>query len=440
MGKKLLTIILLLTGLTSVTTAQTFNDQDNYDLKYRKYRVTLIPGISSNGVEAPKYTAKYSLNLIAGYHGGLDGFEIGPINITKHYSRGTQIGAINYSGGEMQGLHLGGIGNIANGDMQGLQLAGIMNVANGTMQGLQLSGILNMSNDEMQGLQLAGIANVSNDNMQGLQFAGIANIANGPSQGLVGAGIANIADGEAQGLYYAGILNYSDDFQGIALSGIANYSEYTQGIQLAGIANIAEDFQGIQISGVVNYVEDGQGIQVGLLNLGDNFQGVPVGLISWYENGRHQLDVWANDGGMLYAGLKTGTHEVYNMISVGYNPTITDRDVWALAWSIGLHRPLDEVWENPRYAGYYLNQDFTVQHIQEGEYDDSSLNHIYSLRYLFGKDLRNGLSFYAGPTLNMMVSRDPRNDDYTWYTIHDITRKGRDFKFWVGLSAGFQLN
>ena len=24
--------------------------------------------------------------------------------------------------------------------------------------------------------------------------------------------------------------------------------------------------------------------------------------------------------------------------------------------------------------------------------------------------------------------------------IHDITRKGRDYKFWVGLSAGFQLN
>lgn len=308
------------------------------------------------------------------------------------------------------------------------------------MQGLQFSGILNVSNDDMQGLQLAGIANVTNSNMQGLQFAGIANISNGSSQGLVGAGIANIADGAAQGLYYAGILNYSNDFQGIAMSGIANYSEYTQGIQLAGITNIAEDFQGIQIAGIFNYVEEGQGIQVGLFNVGEHFEGVPVGLISWYENGRQQIDVWANDGGMLYAGLKTGTHEVYNMLSVGYNPTITDRDVWALAWSIGLHRPLDEVWESPRYAGYYLNQDFTVQHIQEGKYDDSSLNHIYSFRYLFGKDLRNGLSFYAGPTLNMMVSRDPRNDDYTWYTIHDITRKGRDYKFWVGLSAGFQLN
>jgi hypothetical protein len=471
MLKKLLTLMMLVTGLSGLATAQ-YREYDYQGLNYRKYRITLVPGISSNGVDAPQYTAKYSLNVIAGYHGGLDGFELGPINITKKYARGAQIGALNITGGDMQGLHIGGvlnyaksdvhglqfggignisggdmqgmqfagITNIAKGDLQGIQLAGIGNFAGGTMQGVQLAGIANVSNYEMQGLQFSGIANITNGTMQGMQFTGIANISNGTSQGLIGAGIANIANGSSQGLYYAGILNYSEDFQGIAMSGIVNYAEATQGIQLAGLMNIAQDFQGIQVAGLLNYADHAQGIQIGLLNLADHFEGVPIGLISWYNNGRHQLDIWGSDGGMLYAGLKTGTREVYNMLSIGYNPTITTRDVWALAWSIGLHLDLDEAWDNPRYKGYYLNRDITIQHIQEGKYNEKSINHIYSYRYLLGKDLRNGLSFYAGPSLNMMISKDPRNNDYTWYTIHDINRKGRDYKFWIGLSAGFQLN
>ncbi|HAC15561.1 MAG TPA: hypothetical protein DCE78_06405 [Bacteroidetes bacterium] len=460
--------------------------QPSTDLKYRKYRVALVPGISSNGIDAKEYTAKYSLNLIAGYNGGLDGFEIGPVNINKHYSRGMQIGVLNITGGEMHGFHIGSIANISRDEMQGLQFAGITNVAGGElsgiqfagitnvaggnlngiqfsgianvaggelsgiqfagitnvsdaeMSGIQLSGIANISNFDMQGIQISGILNVANNNLQGVQLAGIANVNDGTSQGLIGAGIMNYSTGSAQGIYYSGVANYAEEFQGVAIAGAVNYSGHTQGLQISGLANIATSFQGIQVGGLVNVVEYGQGIQVGAFNFGKEFEGVPVGLISLYGNGRKQIDVWAADGGFTYAGFKTGTYDVYNMISIGYNPTITERDVWALAWSIGLHRPLDEVWEDARYEGYFLNQDFTIQHIQEGKYRDD-LNHIYSYKYLLGREYSNGFSAYAGPTLNMMVSKNPNNEDYIWYSLHDITRKGREYKFWVGLTVGMQF-
>lgn len=452
MIKKILLLALCSLTFASAALSQSYHN----DLKYRKYRVSLVPGISSNGINAPEYNAKYSLNIIAGYNGGLEGFEIGPVNINKHFSRGMQIGVFNATGGEMSGLHFGGLANISKESMSGLQLAGIVNATGGEMQGLQFAGIANVSGSEMQGIQMGGIANIANGPMQGLQFAGIvnaskyevqgiqfagiANVAGSEFQGIQIAGIANVNDGAAQGIIMSGIANFSTGpSQGIFYTGILNYGEMMQGISISGAVNITQHMQGIQIAGAANIADVGQGIQIGLFNYARDFDGVPVGLVSLYGNGRKNIDVWASDGGFTHIGFKTGTKSVYNMISIGYNPTITERDVWALGWTIGSHRPLDEAWDNERFYGYFLNQDFSIQNIQDGKMFKENLNHIYSYRYLLGKEVTDRFSVYAGPTVNMMISKHENNSDYIWYSIHDITRKGRDYKFWLGFSAGFQL-
>jgi hypothetical protein len=446
---------LLLLTICTFTLAGSAIAQDSGDLKYRKYRVSLVPGISSNGINAPEYNAKYSLNIIAGYNGGLEGFEIGPVNINKHFSRGFQIGAFNATGGDMSGLHLGGLVNwsdshmsgiqiagLVNGtgaEMSGLQFAGITNISGSSMSGIQMAGIANIAGGPIQGIQFAGITNVSNDEIQGIQFAGITNVAGSNFQGIQMAGIANINDGLAQGVIISGITNISmGEAQGILYAGGLNYSKMMQGVAISGVANVTGHMQGVQVAGLFNVADMGQGIQVGVFNFARDFEGVPVGLISLYGNGRRNLDVWAADGGFMHLGFKTGTHSIYNMISIGYNPTITDRDVWALGWTIGAHRPLEEVWENERFTGYFLNQDLSIQHIQDGDFNEG-LNHLYSYRYLLGKYFSNDFSMYAGPTINMMVSKNANNDDYTWYSIHDMTRKGRDYKFWVGFTLGMQL-
>lgn len=446
---------LLLIAICTFNFAGSAFAQFSSDLKYRKYRVSLVPGISSNGINAPEYSAKYSLNLIAGYNGGLEGFEIGPVNINKHFSRGVQIGVYNGTGGDMSGLHLGGLINWsgshmsgvqiaglvngAGGEMSGLQFAGIANISQSSMSGIQMAGIANISGDPLQGIQFSGITNVSKYEMQGIQFTGIANVAGSNFQGIQMAGITNVNNGLAQGIIFAGITNISmDEAQGVFYAGGLNYSRMMQGVAVSGIANVTGQMQGIQIAGLFNVADMGQGIQVGVFNFANDFEGVPVGLISLYGNGRKNFDLWVSDGGFTHFGFKTGTQSIYNMISIGYNPTITDRDVWALGWTIGAHRPLEEAWENERFTGYFLNQDFSVQHIQDGAYNEG-LNHIYSYRYLMGKEFNNNFSMYAGPTINMLVSKNANNDDYTWYSIHDMTRKGRDYKFWVGLTLGIQM-
>jgi hypothetical protein len=446
---------LLLITICTFTLAGSAFAQQSSDLKYRKYRVSLVPGISSNGINAPEYSAKYSLNLIAGYNGGLEGFEIGPININKHFSRGVQIGVYNGTDGDMSGLHFGGLVNWSGSHMSGLQFAGLVNGSGGEMKGLQFAGIANISGSSISGIQMAGIANVANGPLQGIQFAGITNVSQYDIQGIQMSGIANVAGSNVQGIQMAGITNVNNGLaQGVIISGIANismdegqgifyagglnYSRMMQGVAISGVANVTGHMQGIQAAGLFNVADMGQGIQIGLFNYARDFEGVPVGLVSLYGNGRKNIDVWASDGGFTHIGFKTGTQSIYNMISIGYNPTITDRDVWALGWTIGAHRTLEEVWENDRYTGYFLNQDFSIQHIQDGGYNEG-LNHIYSYRHLMGKHFNDRFSMYAGTTINMMVSKNANNDDYTWYSIHDMTRKGRDYKFWVGFTLGIQL-
>lgn len=418
--KKNLSILILLTLFLGI---QISSAQQNPNLKYRTFRVTLFPGLSTNGVEAPNYSAKYSLNILAGYHGALDGYEIGIVNINRYFAEGLQLGVVNGTGGRMAGLGMASLVNVAGDDMQGLQFAGIANISGEFMQGLQFSGILN----------------ISDGGMQGLQFAGIGNLAGNDIQGIHAAGIFNAASDEVQGIMMAGIGNFSGGFnQGIMMSGILNVAEETQGISMAGILNVGNRMQGIQLAGIANIADEAQGVQVGLVNIADEFEGVPVGLISLYGNGRKNIDFWVSDGGYTNVGLKLGTMDIYNMISLGFNSTLNNEELWSFGWTIGSHTPLEEAWNHDRFDGYFRMKDISIQSIQEEE-DDVWETNLYSFRYLLGKEVSNGFGIYAGPTLNLLVQDEENQRDYSWYSIFDGNRWGKDLDFWIGLTAGIQL-
>jgi len=390
------------------------NRWSNYDLQYRTFQVSFIPGLSTNGIDATDYASKYSFNILAGYNGALDrGFELGGLfNAHKYYATGGQIaGLANYSGEETAGIQLAGLGNYSGDEMMGIQFAGAANLSAKDMQGLQFSGILNAAGGNSQGLQASGVINAARHDMQGLFAAGIGNIAGGDIQGLLASGLLNISGGDMQGIAVSGGLNYAKTFQGIGISPI----------------NINKKFQGIQV-GQVNIAKEGQGIQVGLVNYAKEFEGVPVGLISYYGNGRTNIDIWSSDGGFTNVGIKLGTNEIYNMISIGYNPLLGG-DVWQAGWSIGrMHQ----------YDHHFLYSDFSIFKINEVSCT-KDLNSNFKYRLLFGKKFADGFKLYGGPTLNMLISRVENSDRYTWYKLFDFGAKGRDYTFWAGFSIGVEL-
>lgn len=413
---------ILLAACLLLAAASTLSAQDREDpyedrrsrlgLTHTTFRVALVPGLSTNGLEADRVASRYSWNILAGYNGALEGgFELGGLlNINRYYAHGVQ---------------LAGLANLSGRETAGVQLAGLLNYSARDMQGLQFAGLMNIGLDDLQGLQFAGLGNWSGGYAQGLQFSGVLNYA-GSMQGLFFAGVGNYGGEEMQGIMSSGVFNAAADMQGLMFSGVLNLSEYMQGIALSTI-NISKEFQGIQ-AGVANLVEEGQGIQVGVVNVGRHFEGVPVGLISFYENGRHNVDVWTGDGGFTNVGLKLGTEEVYNMISVGYNPLL-DGDVWQVGWSIGYER---------EYRNYFTYGDFSWFHVNEGGWTED-LNSIFKYRWLFGTGLGEGIRLYGGPTFNLMVSRTSGSADYTWYDLYRFGAKGRDYTFWIGYALGIEL-
>lgn len=412
----ILTLFIYLLFLTQITKAQdsTNHQWKDHDLKYRTYRVTLTPGLSTNGIDAVDYASKYSFNLIGGYHGALhQGFEFGTlINGNKYYASGVQIaGMANYSGSNTLGVQLAGIGNYSGDAMRGIQIAGIGNWAATDIQGLQFAGLFNLSGGGIQGLQTAGLFNIANNDIQGLLASGLGNISDGNIQGLLFGGLVNIAHQDMQGIITSGGVNYSKSFQGISLSSV----------------NISQNFQGIQV-GVTNIVDQGQGIQAGLINYGNTFEGVPLGIISYYRNGRKNIDLWATETGFTNLGIKLGTQEVYNMPSIGYNPFL-NRDVWQIGWSIGRFY---------EYQKYDLYSDFSYFKINEGGWT-KDLNSLFKYRLLFGKELSPKMKFYGGPTINMLISRLEESSDYIPYRIFDIKAKGRQYVFWIGATVGVEL-
>lgn len=416
MLKKFLpTLSLLLIFNTVYAQDHDYEDlHETYNLEYRTFRIAIIPGLSTNGLDAKNYSSRYSFNILAGYNGALDrGFEFGTLlNLNRYYAHGGQIAGIgNYSGEEMAGVGLGGVFNYSGDGLLGIQLAGVANISREDIQGIQLSGAVNWAYEYSQGLQFAGLLNRAGYDMQGLYFGGAANISGGNMQGLVFSGLFNYAGGETQGIIAAGGLNYTEEMLGISMASL-NINRHVLGMQLGGI-NIADEVQGLQL-GLINYARE--------------MEGAPVGLISYYDNGRTNVDLWTSDGGFTNVGIKLGTEEVYNMVSIGYNPAL-NRDVWQVGWSIGrLHE----------YSEHYLHTDFSIFKINEEGWT-KELNLLYKYRILFGKELSDGLNIYGGPTLNMLVSRVSSSRDYTWYRLFDFGAKSRDYTFWIGYSLGVEL-
>ena len=473
MIQRILLLSVFALGLLFSANQSYAQDQDDYNgLKYRKWRVTLFPPLSTNWTKAPDYTARYSINILGGYHGGLDGGEIGGlINYNKYYAHGFQLaGLANITGGdmagvnitagfnisdeEMSGIQFAGLANISGDDLEGiqgaglfnmagsnssgLQFAGIGNIAKGDLEGLQGSGIINAAWGDISGLQAAGIANIAREDVEGLQAAGVLNFAGSDISGLQAAGAANIALGDIEGLMAAAGVNVAkEDASGLFAAGLLNVANNVEGLVFSGGANIAKNLEGVQFASLLNFSEKATGMQIGLINIAKEFEGVPVGFISLYGNGRKNTDIRFSDGGFTDIGITLGTYRVYNSAIFGYN-TLLDRDVYRVGLAVGLEKNINDSFKNWRNESMYVNQEFSLTHQFEEEWT-RKLNLIYSYKFLIGKRFGSGFSLYGGPSFNAQISRVDGAEDYSWYSLWSPEWKGRDYRFWVGFTAGVRL-
>jgi hypothetical protein len=158
------------------------------ETEYRKFpvNVSFVYPASIHGTRSVNYEYDFSLNMLTGLTGSIDGCEIGGlVNLNKGDVSGFQVAGIgNITGGYIDGAQIGGIFSMAD-SVDGLQVGGIFSKC-GKAQGLQIGGLVNLS--ATSEAAIAGIANINSGNQDGIQIAGIYNQAkevNGVQIGLI---------------------------------------------------------------------------------------------------------------------------------------------------------------------------------------------------------------------------------------------------------------
>lgn len=411
--KKYLSLFILLYSLIVLLPAQ----EIEHDLINKPAQVTFFYPLGTNSVNSHKYYYNFSLNLLAGRTGGIEGFEAaGWVNINDKF---------------MKGFQAAGIGNVCLGTGEVFQGAGIFNFVLKDYKGFQGAGIVNTTGGKMEGAQMAGIGNFS-QGLQGAQFAGIYNVSWEKVKGVQFAGIVNLAGGESENIQGAGIINISDKIIGAQIAGIGNVSIRNQGAQVAGIFNAADEIDGAQIGGIVNIADNVKGIQLaGILNICDSIDGVPIALVSYvHKNGYKKIEASTNEVNLINGTVKTGVRKFYTLFTVGYNPSNSDFNT-----SFGAGIGTSVLLKNQRSA---IDIELrTSQFSRDFKIYNTLINNSLVLDYSL--ILFRRIELFAGPTFNILYADKPLEATYIVPSWARAYKNNNKLWGWVGFHAGLRL-
>ncbi len=366
---------------------------DNVDLIEEKaFQISLLPIVGTNRLMSGKITNRTSINIIAGYSHGVNGFEAG--------------GFLNLARKDVKGLQLSGFGNMVGGNVSGFQGAGFFNATMGQVQGIQGSGFINLATDATNGAQFAGFINFARRNAA-LQAAGFGNAALHKS-------------GKAQ------------------LASFFNYAHDMTGIQASGFCNVASGkMSGFQVTSILNAAWDVNGLQLALFNVADTVSsGVSIGLISYVRRGFHRIELNHDDVLDGSLSFKTGTHTFYNILSAGYR-----HDAVQPLLSAGYGFGTQINWSKRAYT----NIEATSHTLHPTDRWESDLNLLNSLHLNFGYSFAKHFSVNAGPVYYLYVTKLYNPDSKTYgYDIatrpfHEETQSDTHVKMWIGWRLGVRF-
>lgn len=433
----------------------------------RKFQVSVIPYIGTNRKLSGSVDNQLSFNLLAGYSGGVNGFELGGLlNIVRRNVNGSQIagmvnlvggntkyfqlaGFANLNGGSVTGTQIGGVSNVVLDTLNGVQIAGFNNTLHGYMNGVQISGFNNVTTQNVDGIQLTGFVNVAWKDVKLGQLSGFANYCNNVDGGQI-SGFANIAKGDVNWGQIAGFANYGKSVKGFQFAGFGNISanevsggQVSGGInygktggkfQLAGFANVAtEEMDGIQMAAYLNYAKKVNGIQLAILNVSDTIEsGLPIGLFSFVKKGLHRFEISTNETFYINTAYKLGVEKLHNSIRLGYDFS----EFAYVGYGIGTQFSLGKK--------FNFNIDLSSDIILNSQKDDYT-GTLTKLAATFDYNFFKHLSLYIGLSFNVSaVALDQTTntfENFAPYSFYNEIFSDTQVKKWVGgiFGASFTL-
>lgn len=362
---------------------------------HRPFQLSLVTPIGTNGFKSHRCINHLSINLIAGVSKATEGVEIG--------------GFANINRDHMYGVQVAGFGNIVGDDAAGVQIAGFGNIVGDNAHALQLAGFGNIAGGKVYSGQIAGFANIAGGAVGGVQLAGFGNIAGGK----VGGG---------------------------QIAGFGNIGGHVNGLQLAGFGNIADNVNGAQVSSVINIAGHVKGLQLGLVNISEEMDGIPVGLISIVKkDGYRKLDISTSESLNAQVAYKMGVDHFYNIFAVGGRFT-EELDYFSFGYGIGTQF-------NPFNNSIVANLEAMSWHVNEGyERWMTDLNLLNQVKFTLGIPFMNeAFTLYAGPSYNVMVSQTERALELNetgiapLWTFQDQVYGRTRIQQWVGMNVGLRF-
>ncbi len=371
--------------------------------------LSFITPLGTNGMESWNTTNNLSVNMFAGFSGGLNGIEFA------------------------------GFANALKGDMKGVQLAGFCNNTFGVAEGAEIAGFWNYNQKWVKGFQAAGFANAAIGYVDGFQASGFANYADGVSFGQF-SGFANLSTDKTSGMQASGFSNVAvGDMKGVQGAGFANLTVGDHfGVQAAGFTNVTTGrTKGIQASGFLNYTKKLSGVQVGVFNYADSVEnGMPIGFLSFVKNGYLDLEIGGNESLFGTISVKTGVKRFYNILSVG-GSLRGDRLLWGWGYGIGSQLAVAKRMDISLEAiSYHLNED---------AWFSGDINLLNRASATLSYNLNSRFSVYAGPALNVWLSNvDKDGVPYTEapldaWAMYKKARNRTEVTIYPGLSAGIRI-
>lgn len=250
------------------------------------------------------------------------------------------------------------------------------------------------------------------------------------------------AGGLVRGVQLTSLVNVAGDLRGAQLAQVVNVTRGTaRGVQLGGVVNVARDLAGLQLAvvnvggdvggaqvGVVNVARRVRGAQVGVLNLAGDAD-ASVGVLSLVRNGRHALELHATELSPLGATLRLGGRRVHGLLTVGVTPgehRETGKTRWTTGAGVGVgFAPAERLG---------LDLDLLAQALHDdGTSADAGIG---SLRVVAAWRASPWLAVFAGPTANVLVTREDRPDLHLGWKL----RSGAtEVRAWPGFVAGVRL-
>lgn len=370
--KTITTLIALVMALSATASI------DSTGKKIRPFQLTFISPIGTNGLESGKIINGLSVNMLAGYSGGLKGVEFG--------------GFANVVKGEVDGVQFAGFGNSVIGEVKGGQFAGFYNVNSDYTVGLQAAGFVNMVADSADALQFAGFTNVTSSNFRGMQASGFLNTVGGDMDGAQFSGFANVAGGDVTGT------------------------------QVSGFLNVGRKLRGVQL-GVFNYCDS-------------VVSGTPIGFFSFVKNGYHRFEIGGNEVLWANAAFKTGSDKFYNIFAAGTHFG-NDELTWAVGYGIGGLIPLKDRFKLSVDAiGYQINESDWTDGINLLSRLNISLDYAVSDKLsVFGGPAYNVMVSRIEENEGIYTYSDLA----PYHHYNNTNSDGVNVKMWVGFNAGIRF-